>query len=390
MDLASRRVGDCPTCVAAAMSRAAGRRRRAIWLVATLLVSLSGCAGLAVADDRQAPEADRVIAAGTREIESGLFTGTRLAGKFAERGTWLTRKGEYDRAIQDFDQAISLDPDNGALFIRRAYAYLKKSDYDRANQDYDRAIALDPQGEHSGTTAWGPARVQYARVDLKYWAFIGRAGIYRLKGEYGRAIEDCDRAIKLGPDLPFGYVNRSLAYLGKDEFDRAIEDANQTIKIDANNASAYFSRMLAYLGKGELDRAIEDANAIKPDPADALALNTRCYRLAIVGRMQAALGDCNAALKLRPDDPQILDTRGFTYLKLGEIDRALADYDAALRNNPKNAYALFGRGMAKRMKGDSAGTDTDIAAAKAISPKVADEMRRYGVKIVDPRPVGPN
>jgi hypothetical protein len=42
-----------------------------------------------------------------------------------------------------------------------------------------------------------------------------------------------------------------------------------------------------------------------------------------------------------------------------------------VRADPKNAVALYGRGMAKQLKGDKAGANADIAAAKQINPDIA-------------------
>jgi tetratricopeptide (TPR) repeat protein len=71
--------------------------------------------------------------------------------------------------------------------------------------------------------------------------------------------------------------------------------------------------------------------------------------------------------------------RGVAYLGLGELDRAIADYDAALKLSPKLGYALLGRGMAKLRKGDAAGGNADIAAAKAADADIAAELARRGV-----------
>ncbi len=45
----------------------------------------------------------------------------------------------------------------------------------------------------------------------------------------------------------------------------------------------------------------------------------------------------------------------------------------------KSAISLYGRGVAKRRKGDVAGGDADIAAAKALRPDVADPLATWGV-----------
>jgi hypothetical protein len=53
-------------------------------------------------------------------------------------------------------------------------------------------------------------------------------------------------------------------------------------------------------------------------------------------------------------------------------------YDADLRVNPGKPCSLFGRGMAKHMKGNLSDGDTDISAAEAIKPYIADEIARLG------------
>ncbi|HLG45450.1 MAG TPA: hypothetical protein VKY24_04340 [Reyranella sp.] len=46
--------------------------------------------------------------------------------------------------------------------------------------------------------------------------------------------------------------------------------------------------------------------------------------------------------------------------------------------NPRDDGALFGRGVARR--GDIAEGDADIAAAKALNPRVAEEMAELKIR----------
>ena len=64
-----------------------------------------------------------------------------------------------------------------------------------------------------------------------------------------------------------------------------------------------------------------------------------------------------------------------TLLRLGRVDEAISAYDEALRLAPSNAHALYGRGLAKREKGDLAGSDADMAAARTLAPQVGRTMR---------------
>ncbi len=56
------------------------------------------------------------------------------------RGNAFVARGEYDRAIADYDEAIRFSPDFAATFINRSLAYLDKGDYDRSIADSDQAI----------------------------------------------------------------------------------------------------------------------------------------------------------------------------------------------------------------------------------------------------------
>jgi hypothetical protein len=51
-----------------------------------------------------------------------------------------------------------------------------------------------------------------------------------------------------------------------------------------------------------------------------------------------------------------------------------------LKIDAKMAVSLYGRGLAKQKKGDRAGGNADIAAAKAIKAGIADEFAKHGLK----------
>jgi tetratricopeptide (TPR) repeat protein len=80
----------------------------------------------------------------TALIESGQETDEVLAVAFFVRGISYDNKQDYDRAIQDYNEAIRLDPNHSYVFTNRGNVYFYKQDYDRAIQDYNEAIRLDP------------------------------------------------------------------------------------------------------------------------------------------------------------------------------------------------------------------------------------------------------
>jgi tetratricopeptide (TPR) repeat protein len=87
---------------------------------------------------------EKQIAGCTGLIQSGRGNQKGLSEAFYNRGNGYAAKDDFDHAIQDFDQAIKLNPNDAAAFNNRGLSYAHKRQYDRAIEDYDQAIKLDP------------------------------------------------------------------------------------------------------------------------------------------------------------------------------------------------------------------------------------------------------
>jgi tetratricopeptide (TPR) repeat protein len=91
--------------------------------------------------------ADFLLLATTACQDAGprLQPDSDLADTLIDRGNAYSRKGQYDRAISDFDEAIRLRPDFADAYKQRGTAYETKGDHDRAIEDYNQAIRLNPK-----------------------------------------------------------------------------------------------------------------------------------------------------------------------------------------------------------------------------------------------------
>jgi tetratricopeptide (TPR) repeat protein len=175
---------------------------RSRWPLPFVLLHIAGLSGAATAQtlDQQrcsTPDPDLRISGCTAMIQSGHETPQNLAVAFSHRGLAYGRKRQYDRAIQDFDQAIRLNPNNAIAFSNRGAAYASKGQYDRAIQDFDQAIRLNPNNAD---------------------AFSNRGAAYGRKGQPDRAIQDFDQAIRLNPNNADALRNRGLAKRAKGDY----------------------------------------------------------------------------------------------------------------------------------------------------------------------------
>ncbi|MCA0249476.1 MAG: tetratricopeptide repeat protein [Proteobacteria bacterium] len=280
---------------------------------------------------------------------------------FLNRGVLLaTRKRAYDRAIQDFDRTLVLEPDNVDALIRRGDAFVQLGDFGRGMRDLDRAVSTAPENA---------------------LAYLMRGLAYGRRGNATAALQNYDAALKYEPRNADALSNRAAIYLGQGRLDMAIRDLDLAISIDHTNPLAFYNRGYAHFAKKEYDKAISDySSAIALNPQLGLAYNNRGLTRAIAGQdLVQALADCDTALKLMPINLDVRDTRGFIYLKLGDPALALNEYNAALDIDPNRALSLYGRGLAKIKNGDVAGGEADQRAAETINPEVAQQFSMYGL-----------
>ena len=160
------------------------------------------------------------------------------AKEHIDRGAAWSKKGDLDKAIADFTEAIRLDPSNADAYFDRGLAFNRKGDYDKAIADFNETIRLDP-------TVANP--------------FFLRGSAWASKGEEDKAIADYTEAIRLNPKFAGAYRSRGVPGPGK-----AMPTRPSPISMSPYGSTPTIppltSRGYNWKGKGELDRALADFN----------------------------------------------------------------------------------------------------------------------------------
>lgn len=127
----------------------------------------------------------------------------------------------------------------------------------RKHGDYDEAIRLYSRALESGSLSQSNRAVTLSN----------RCNVYNDKGQYDRAISDCNEAIALNPDSALPFNNRGNSFMHKGQYDRAIQDYNAAININPDFARAFSNRGLVYYYKGMYSRAeMEFGKSVDLDP----------------------------------------------------------------------------------------------------------------------------
>ena len=166
-------------------------------------------------------------------------------------------------------------------------------------------------------------------------AYLGRAKLFQVQGDYEKAIGDYTQALQSAPNLTPAYAGRGDAYFFNAQYQNALNDYAQAIKLTSDPkelASLYTGRADALFMQGLYEVALADySQALAYDSRNAEAYAGRGDALAILNQFDQAGSDFNAAIKLDPTRAQAYVKRGDLYFLRGKYKAAIADYDMALK-----------------------------------------------------------
>jgi tetratricopeptide (TPR) repeat protein len=176
--------------------------------------------------------------------------------------------------------------------------------------------------------------------------YSGRAAVWRELGDLEKALEDCNRAIRLEPRSAEYLNNRGFMLTEMGEFDKAIKDFDGAIAFDPKHAEAYDNRGLAWGANGAYDKAIEDHTAaIKLDRQNSRFYNNRGNAYSAIGQYAKAIDDFNEAIRLDPQEAVAYNNRGNARYFRKEYDKALIDFGEAIRLDPTDPVAYNSRAV---------------------------------------------
>ncbi len=144
---------------------------------------------------------------------------------YYKRGIAYRMRGEYDKAITEFESVLQANPKFTAVNMQLQIAYnsrgleaFNKKDYKKAFDDVSLAIQADPRNATP---------------------YINRCAIYLYAWkQYAEAINDCSEAIKLATKSSMAYNHRGYAYEMSNSRNEAIADYKRALQIDPQNQTA--------------------------------------------------------------------------------------------------------------------------------------------------------
>ena len=293
-----------------------------------------------------------------RILRSPSFSPEALAYLYSKKGRIYTDINEYQRAIVDFSQALTLIPDYVDAYDDRGETYRLMGQYEEALTDFNQAIALDEKDAWAiasrGQAYQAMERYEEALADFdraialneKYsWAIVSRGHVYQAMRRYEEAVADFDRAIALDERADWAIAHRGETYRQMERYEEALVDFDRAIELNEQYEWAIARRGETYRLMKHNEEALIDFNrAIALDEKDAWSIGIRGQVHRAMEQYEEALADFNRAIMLNEKYSWAIANRGRVYLSLKRYEEALADFNQAIMLNEKDAWAIANRG----------------------------------------------
>lgn len=278
------------------------------------------------------------------------------------------------------DAGVGMNAAVGALTGEdraRALKEMWKQQYDFIDVETTE-VAFDRATAELRLTMTGKARMDWSsgwyetdglglgyRADLTREAGPDRDAPYRVDfPRYSRTVETIRLPQGFPMTMPLGQKQAIDRVVGGVEYRRRGGVEGRVFRVEAT------------------ERAIAAEFPASEAPAVQAALREMANQTLYLRRPASYdLTDAELALAERQQPTTVagLLERGFAYSNRSRLDDALRDYDAALKLAPRNEDVLANRGLVYAWKSDFVAADRDLTAAEAIDPLHVVAMRARGL-----------
>lgn len=276
---------------------------------------------------------------------------------FIANGINKSNSKDYNSALNLFNKAIEVDPNNYDAYLERSKVKLKLNDEKGSKQDLNIAGVLIEKLD-AGLKAYDTGIEKYDASD------------------FNGAVEFFSKSIALNVIIPENFYYRGLSKKYIDDIDGALQDFNKTIEIDPNFAKAYYNRgKIKYHKLKDIEGALVDYDkAIQLNSNDDDIYVSRAIVKSSIGNFEGALQDCNKAIEINPSKGETYFSRAMEKFKQRDYNGSIMDLDIVINLGlpDDSSFSLIDahsiRGGLKSITHDFEGAVNDFSKAIQLDP----------------------
>jgi len=206
--------------------------------------------------------------------------------------------------LEILSQKINTQKNDPHLYVKRGNIYFQLHDFNKAISDFNIALSLDENLQQ---------------------AYFERGMALARNGQIEAGIKDLSHYIQYNPKSSLAYTKRGVRYIWAQKLDLAQKDLLYAVELDNTNSEAHDDLGVIYAQQKNYNQALKHFSlAIQYDPSYQKAYHNMAMAYVLTNKPEQALSAVNKSLVL--DD----DSRNSLLLK-GEILKALGKENEANR-----------------------------------------------------------
>jgi tetratricopeptide (TPR) repeat protein len=279
-----------------------------------------------------------------------------LARRYKELAGVYNRTDYIDRAISEYKQAISSDPESLFLRVELAELYWRVSRVSEAIHEAEDVLKSDPD--------YPDAHRLLARV---YWHMLGENQTENVNKEnIQKAIEHMEALTRLQPsDLDSWQVLGRL-YKMNNQSQKAEEAFKKVLNVDPDSKGGLSSLAQLYFEQGDYAGAVDLLKKIPEADMDPPLLGMLGYAYGQTHDYDSAVATYEKALAQDPENAQLHRAYADALIGMGNAPAARAEFEKVLKADPDDASTYLKLAQLDRQEGQFDLARKDLERAKAL------------------------
>lgn len=203
-------------------------------------------------------------------LNKGISFGAKAEYDFIYLGKCYSKNNDYRESAFYFGKAIEINNSNYISYNERGMAYFEVGEFELAKADFEKALELNPNsisaitniarvslalGENETAISYIDKGIENANAEQKVELLILKGNYYKSIGDFENASKTYDEAFMLDSENAVILNNQASILIEQENFEGALEKCNLALEINPEMMEAYFNRGIA----NEMLRNVEDA-----------------------------------------------------------------------------------------------------------------------------------
>lgn len=296
---------------------------------------------------------DRFVIPAAPAFFEPTATATRPAESYLTEAQGLFDQGKLAQAINVYQQAIEVNPDDATVYVALAQVQVFAGDYKGAQASAENALLLNPNNsmahavrawalDFQGSPLEAEASIKRA-LELDPNNAVAHAYYAEILVDEGpstvlKAADESKVAQALAPDSLITHRARGYVLEATANYEDAVREYQAAIAINKNIPDLHLQLGINYSALGIYDQAVQEfSNANALNPADPMPdyLSSRTY--ATVGEFAKARQYAETAVKDDPTNPRYHGNLGVMYFRTALFADAVKELSLAVNGGMTDA-----------------------------------------------------